>query len=336
MGAEPILELKEYTLFFESNHVRYSILDAISLTVKRGELVGIVGESGCGKTMLGNSISGLLPDNVKGIQGQMRFFGVDLLSLSAKKRNKYKGSKISMVFQNPNTSLNPVISIGRQMTDVIRQHQPVHRSQAKSIALKWMSEVGLPDPEEVFRSYPHQLSGGMKQRVVIAMALSCNAELIIADEPTTALDVTTQYQILQLIQKLQKEHRVTFLLITHDMGVASYLCDRLAVMYGGRIIEAGPTGLVLKQPVHPYTQGLLKCLPGQGKTVEDLYTIPGVVPSPVDFPEGCRFSTRCEYRNSKCSEQKPPWQTDDEHPGQWYACHYPAGGEEKSIAAPFG
>jgi peptide/nickel transport system ATP-binding protein len=316
-----LLEVKQHSLFFHADEHTYNILDRISFTVEKGEILGIVGESGCGKSMLGNSIMGLYPPNVARKEGSILYEGKDLLELTAKQRERYRGERVSMIFQNPNTSLNPVITIGKQMVDILREHKSISNKEAKNQAVKWLEEVGLAQPVDVFASYPHQLSGGMKQRVVIAMALSCDPELIVADEPTTALDVTTQFQILQLIKRLQKEYRVSIMIVTHNIGVAGYLCDRIMVMYAGQVIEVGPTEQILRNPVHSYTKGLLKCLPGQGKSVDDLYTIPGTVPSPLNFPKGCRYSSRCQHAQPHCQEHVP--ELEQHVAGIYTACFYP-------------
>lgn len=328
MKSEVLLEIIDHSIFFQAHHKKYSVLDAISFSMDRGELLGIVGESGCGKSMLGQSIIGLYPKNIKEITGRLMYDQVNLLELSEKMRNQYKGKKISMIFQNPSTSLNPVITIGKQMVDIIRKHTTLNRSEARKEAIRWISEVGLPQPEEVFNSYPHQLSGGMKQRVVIAMALSCHAELIIADEPTTALDVTTQFQILQLIKRLHKDFNVSFIIVTHDMGVASYICNKIMVMYAGNIVETGSVEAVLTSPLHPYTKGLLQCLPRGDKRVDDLYTIPGLVPAPVDFPQGCRFFSRCSNRIKDCEHLKPPLEYSLHQSDHGFACFNPEGRDE--------
>lgn len=326
MKADNLLEVKNHSIYFQSQKRIFSILDRVSFTLKKGEILGVVGESGCGKTMLGNSIIGLYPPNVSKIEGEIHFNDTELISLSAKERSKYRGKHISMLFQNPNTSLNPVFTIGKQMTDIICKHKKITKAKAKEEVVMWLKEVSLPDPERVFKSYPHQLSGGMKQRVVIAMAISCHAELVIADEPTTALDVTTQFQILELLQKLQKEYNISIMLVTHDMGVAAYICNQIMVMYGGHVIEVGPTEEILNSPHHPYTKGLLQCLPKKGKKVEDLYTIPGSVPSPLDFPKGCRFATRCPRAVPLCESEKPPLNPRPLNPNRYVACFYPEEG----------
>lgn len=323
MDTQTLLDVNALSVFFKDKDRLYSILDKVSFSLKKGEILGIVGESGCGKTMLGNSIIGLYPSNMKDIKGGIKFQNTALLSLAPEARKEYRGKHISMIFQNPNTSLNPVFSIGRQMTDIIREHKKISKSKAKTIVLSWLEEVGLSEAERVYHSFPHQLSGGMKQRVVIAMALSCGAELVIADEPTTALDVTTQFQILELIKRLQKEHNTSILLVTHNMGVAAYTCNRIMVMYGGHIVELGDANEILNDPRHPYTRGLLKCLPGSGKKVEDLFTIPGVVPAASDFPVGCRFYSRCSRGISQCKDNKPELQPLSQESLRSIACFNP-------------
>lgn len=303
--VKSLLRVENHSLHFNFDKKSSTILDNINFNLNEGEILGIVGESGCGKSMLGNSILGLYPANMKDSDGKIYFKEQEILGLTEKERSEYRGKNISMIFQNPNTSLNPVIKIGKQLTDIIQQNLSVSKKEAREIALHWLAEVNLPEPKRVYNSYPHELSGGMKQRVVIAMSLSCKADLIIADEPTTALDVTTQKEILKLIKTLQKEHNVSIIIITHDIAVASYICDRILVMYAGRVAEIGPVNMVLENPAHPYTSGLLKCLPINGRKVAELHTIPGTVPSPIDFPKGCRFSTRCPYAKEECREKEP-------------------------------
>ncbi len=279
----------------------------MSFSVQAGETLGIVGESGCGKSVTSLSIMGLIPRPPGEIVGgEIRFNGQDLTQLSDKAYRKLRGSEISMIFQEPMTALNPVFTIGNQIIDVLRRHKGLTRKQARSRAIDMLAEVGIPAPDKRVDEYPHQLSGGMRQRVMIAMALSCDPKLLIADEPTTALDVTIQAQVLELIKKLAADHGTAVILITHDLGVVAETCDRAAVMYCGKIIEQGPVDSLFNQPRHPYTAGLLASVPRiRPDRLERLPTIPGIVPDLLDLPQGCRFRDRCGQALERCGSFDP-------------------------------
>jgi oligopeptide/dipeptide ABC transporter ATP-binding protein len=300
---ERLLEVDNLsTLFFTSEGV-YPAVDHVGFYIDKGETVGLVGESGCGKSVTALSLMGLIPQPPGKITaGTIRFNGVDLLKLSAAERREIRGNQMSMIFQEPMTSLNPVYTVGMQMSEPLRYHYNMGQLEAREKAVEALRLVGIPAPEQRIGEYPHQLSGGMRQRVMIAMALMCGPQLIIADEPTTALDVTIQAQILELLKRLQKELGMSILMITHDLGVVADMTERVIVMYAGRIIEEGPVRQIFKAPRHPYTQGLLESIPRIDTPAGRLSSIDGVVPSPLDFPAGCRFGPRCRYRMDKCDE----------------------------------
>ena len=305
--SDYVLEIEDLRTYFYRDGREARAVDGVTYRLPRGSTLGLVGESGCGKSVTALSILRLVPDPPgRIVGGSIRFEGRELLGLSEQEMRKHRGRDIAMIFQEPHTSLNPVMRVGEQIIETIRVHQPAtSRSQARARALELLQLVGIPSPEERSRAYPHQLSGGMKQRVMIAMALSLNPRLLIADEPTTALDVTIQAQILDLLRHLQREFHMSILLITHDLGVVAEMADEVVVMYAGQVVEAGPVGRLLTNPSHPYTEGLLQSLPKLGHRVERLTAIPGVVPSPFALPTGCRFRNRCGYAFSEC-ERVPP------------------------------
>ncbi|MDC3413795.1 ABC transporter ATP-binding protein [Aquibacillus sp. 3ASR75-11] len=306
MNLKPkVLEVKNLRTTFRSNKKSFNAVDEISFHINEGETLGIVGESGCGKSVTSLSIMGLIkpPGEVNG--DQVTFQDMDLLSLNKRKMRKIRGNQISMIFQEPMTSLNPVYRIGDQIGESIRIHEKVKGTKLKKRVVDLLKLVGIPRPEEIYANYPHQLSGGMSQRVMIAIAMACNPDLIIADEPTTALDVTIQAQILELMKSIQEERGMSIMLITHDLGVVSEVCDRMLVMYAGKIVESGIVEDVLKNPQHPYTKGLLDSLPKKGVDKERLNYIPGQVPSPLNWGVGCRFADRCSHAMVKCHEQIP-------------------------------
>lgn len=276
----------------------------VSLHVDNNEIVGIVGESGCGKSMTALAILDLLTRRAVREADTLRYRGTDLLSLDSRRMGMLRGDKISIIFQEPMTSLNPVLTIGYQLIEVFLRHRGGSKSKARDRALYLLEKVGISAPEQRFHQYPHQLSGGLRQRVMIAMALMCGPELIIADEPTTALDVTIQAQVLALLKSLQKEFEMSVMLITHDLGIVARMADRVVVMYAGEVVETGPTDDLFNRPCHPYTQGLLNCSPGARISIGNsprLGTIPGVVPSLASSIEGCAFSSRCSYSSQACS-----------------------------------
>lgn len=316
-----LLAIRELTLEFRSLRGVVKALDGVNLTVREGEILGLVGESGCGKTVTGLSVLGLLPRPQATTKGEILFEGGDLLVKGDAELQKIRGRKISMVFQDPLASLNPVFTVGEQIGRVIREHRNVAKSEAEDMTRDALAATGLPANKSLLRSYPHQLSGGMRQRVCMAMAISCGSRLLIADEPTTALDVTIQAQILLLLLRLRDEHDLAQILITHNVAVAAQACDRVAVMYAGTVVEQGPTTSIMKNPSHPYTIALYHCLP-HGKRADEIRTIPGTVPDLIDPPAGCRFHPRCDHAMDVCVTTKPlPTAVADAH---WAACHYVA------------
>jgi peptide/nickel transport system ATP-binding protein len=300
-----LLEVRDLFLEFKTSRGRLKALNGITFDVQPGEVFGLVGETGCGKTVTGLSVLRLLPRSASITGGQVIFEGVDLLTLGQSEIESVRGRKIAMIFQDPSTSLNPVFSNGSQIERVIRQHMKVTKQQAAVKALEVLAAVGLPDVERILRSYPHQLSGGMQQRVMIAMALSCNPRLLIADEPTTSLDVTIQAQILKLLRGLQKKFDVSVILITHNLGVIAQTCDRLAVLYGGRVAESGPTREIFVNPQHPYTRGLMNAIPRPGSRGKRMAAIPGAVPTNPGAIVGCAFAPRCEFAFDHCHIESP-------------------------------
>ena len=320
--AVPILQIEDLRVEFRSLRGVVKALNGVNLTVHQGEIVGLVGESGCGKTVTGFSVLGLLPQpQAQVTSGRILFKGSDLLQKPPKEMRTLKGKAISMVFQDPLASLNPVFTVGEQISRVIRVHKRVKKKEAREAARTALMATGLPGTDALLKSYPHQLSGGMRQRVCMAMAISCGSALLVADEPTTALDVTIQMQILRLLLELRERLGVAQILITHNVGVAAQTCDRIAVMYAGNVVEEGPTVSVLTQPRHPYTLALIECLP-QGKKADELRTIPGAVPDLIAPPAGCRFHERCANAMEVCRDTLPsPIEVGREHRT---ACHWVA------------
>ena len=301
---DTILNVRDLKLWFDGDYASTQILNGIDFDVHAGETLGIAGESGCGKSMTSLSIMRLLKTPPARLGGTVEFEGKDLLQLPMKEMRRIRGNRISMIFQEPMTSLNPVFTIGFQMTEAIRLHQKVDRKAARQKAIEMLTAVHLSLPEKRMKQFPHELSGGMRQRVMIAMALSCRPELLIADEPTTALDVTIQAQVLSLMRELQRDMGTAILFITHDLGVIREMCDRVIVMYCGEIMEEAPCRTLFTQPLHPYTNGLLSTLPKYG-VEDDLPTIPGMVPPAGHFPAGCVFAPRCPYATEQCRTCKP-------------------------------
>ncbi|MUV36794.1 Oligopeptide transport ATP-binding protein OppF [Lentibacillus sp. JNUCC-1] len=304
--SEKLLEIDGLKTYFHSKKGVGRVVDGIDLTVYKGETLGIVGESGCGKSMTSLSIMQLIPEPGKIVNGSIKLNGDDLVKKTEKQMEKIRGNQISMIFQEPMTSLNPVISVGEQIAETIRAHQPVSRKEAKRKSVEMLQLVGIPSPEERAKQDPYQLSGGMRQRVVIAMALACNPELLIADEPTTALDVTIQSQIIKLMKQLQKNLNMAVLFITHDLGVVAESCDRVAVMYAGEIVEKSTTAELFNKPKHPYTRGLLDSLPKINEVQEELTPMKGNIPSPLTEHTGCKFAERCPMATEICFQLHPP------------------------------
>jgi peptide/nickel transport system ATP-binding protein/oligopeptide transport system ATP-binding protein len=306
----PLLEIKNLMTVFDTVHGRIKAVDGVSLKINSGETLGIVGESGCGKTMLALSIMRLVPASGKIISGEILFSGNDLLKLSEDEMRARRGSEISMIFQEPMTSLNPVFRIGEQIAEAVRLHQKLPAKEAMDLSVELLREVGIADPQKRARDYPHNLSGGMRQRVMIAMAMSCHPKLLLADEPTTALDVTIQAQILDLISDLKQKNDMAVILITHDLGVIAQAAQKVAVMYAGKVVESAAVETIFSNPLHPYTQGLLESVPAicvkSLKSGDYLKTIPGSVPSLYDLTPGCRFCDRCAYAIDDCAGKEPP------------------------------
>jgi len=301
-----LLVVKNLKTHFFTHEGIVKAVDGISFSLNKGETLGLVGESGCGKSVSSLSIMRLIPDPPgKIVDGEIWFEGKNLLKLNLKKMRDIRGKKISMIFQEPMTSLDPVFTIGSEIMETIQLHQGLKKEQARKRAINILKIVGIPDPEVRINNYPHQLSGGMRQRAMIAMALSCNPKLLIADEPTTALDVTIQAQILRLINNLKKEFGTSILLITHDLGVIAEMCEYVAVMYAGHIVEYTDVNTLFSNPLHPYTLGLNKSIPRMDTEVERLDTIKGLVPNLLDLPPGCPFYPRCDYRLKKCLQEMP-------------------------------
>lgn len=299
------LQVSGLTTTFPGQVDPVPVVDDVSFSVEKGEVLALVGESGCGKSMTALSIMRLVPKPGRVASGRIEVAGRDVLKLSVPEMRNVRGHQVSMIFQEPMTSLNPVVSCGRQVVEAIRLHESVSEAEARRRTIELFGQVGIPDPEERYGAYPHQLSGGLKQRVMIAMALSTRPKLLIADEPTTALDVTIQAQILNLMRDLQRDFDTSILLITHDLGVVNETADRVAVMYAGRIVEQGTRHEVLARPRHPYTQGLIAALPGRAHRSRRLHEIPGVVPQPSEWPKGCRFCTRCPRVFEPCADLVP-------------------------------
>jgi oligopeptide/dipeptide ABC transporter ATP-binding protein len=303
--SETVLRVEDLVTSFPASGGRAAVVDGIGFEIREGEVLALVGESGCGKSMTAFSIMRLVPKPGRVTSGHIELCGHDVLSRSVSEMRALRGSVASMIFQEPMTSLNPVQTVGRQVVEAIQLHERIDAALARKRVIELFEQVRIPDPVARVDSYPHELSGGLKQRVMIAMALSMRPRLLIADEPTTALDVTIQAQILELMRDLQRDLGTAILLITHDLGVVNELSDRIAVMYAGRMVEEGTREEVLGAPRHPYTQGLLRAIPSLARPGEPLYEIEGVVPSPGEWPAGCRFATRCTRVLERCESDVP-------------------------------
>jgi oligopeptide/dipeptide ABC transporter ATP-binding protein len=318
--TQNLLSVSDLRIHFHTYDGVLEAVGGVSFDIASGETLGLVGESGCGKSVTAYSILKLLPSPpAEYAGGKIKFRDEDLLTLNDKSMRRVRGDQISMIFQEPMSSLNPIMSIGAQITEAIREHRKASRREAREIAVDMLRRVGIPSPETRFHEHPHQISGGMKQRAMIAMALVCRPALLIADEPTTALDVTIQAQILELLNELQRELNMSVLLITHDLGVVAETCDRVIVMYAGKVVESATVASLFERPKHPYTHGLFRSLPTLGERIKELAVIPGAVPSPMDFPSGCRFRTRCSIAKSICAQEPPLREIAADH---FSACHF--------------
>lgn len=322
-----LLSIEDLSVEFRTDEGTIRAVDGVSFDVPKGKTLGVVGESGCGKSVTAMSIMQLIPTPPgKFVGGHIKYDGLDILKLPAKDLRGIRGNRISMIFQEPMTSLNPVYTVGAQISEAVRLHQGLKKRAAFELSVEMLRLVGIPSPEERASVYPHQLSGGMRQRVMIAMALACKPDLLIADEPTTALDVTIQAQIMELILKLQKELGMSLILITHDLGVVADVCDEVVVMYAGRVVEKGNVRQIFHNPTHPYTRGLLDSIPGSelvGASAPGsrLRTIPGMVPNLLHLKQGCRFQDRCFGRQKLCSEIEPELQSLPND--RCVRCHFP-------------
>ncbi len=317
-----LLEIENLHVEFPSQHSVMHAVDGVSLSVEAGEVLGIVGESGSGKSVTMMALMGLVafPGRVRA--DKLRFDGIDLLALSRNERNKLVGKDVAMIFQDPTTSLNPCFTVGFQLAETLKLHLGLDKKAAHKRCIELLEQVGIPAPESRLKAYPHQLSGGMSQRVMIAMAIACNPKLLIADEPTTALDVTIQAQILDLLRELQQQRGMALVLITHNMGVVSEMAQRMAVMYAGQLMEQQRTEALFASPQHPYTEALMAAMPERSDGSGTLATIPGMVPGLYDRPGGCLFAPRCAYAQDRCRAERPAlrdWQ------GGKIRCHFPLG-----------
>ncbi len=320
MSSSPLLEIEDLSTFFHTEENIVKAVRNVNLTIHKGETLALVGESGCGKSVTALSVMRLIPTPPGRFEsGRILFKGQDLLQASEAEMQNVRGNEISMIFQEPMTSLNPIFTIGDQIMEAIRLHQDKTESQARELVLQILRQVAIPSPESRIDQYPHELSGGMKQRVMIAMAIVCRPALLIADEPTTALDVTIQAQILDLLDQLRKETQMAILLITHNLGIVAQYADRVAVMYSGKVVESAPVEELFFSPAHPYTCGLLNSVPKDSPSTK-LETIPGSVPHPAYLPEGCAFHPRCAEKLDKCLKMIPPLESLDSGNPHQTAC----------------
>ena len=314
-----LIEIEDLKTSFFTTDGELRAVDGVSFAIEEGRTMGLVGESGCGKSVTALSTMQLIPKSAgRIVGGEIRYRGENLLGFDEARMRHVRGNEISMIFQEPMTSLNPVFTVGTQIEEAIILHQRLSKRDARDKAIEMLRLVRIPEPETRVDDYPHELSGGMRQRVMIAMALSCNPSLLIADEPTTALDVTIQAQILNLIEELQEQLGMALLLITHDLGVVAEQADDVAIMYAGRIVEHATPEIIFSRPLHPYTVGLLKSIPGYGGIGQTLEAIPGIVPSPLNLPDGCRFSDRCARVEDGCREREPELREVED--GHWVSC----------------
>lgn len=318
--SEPILTVSNLIITFKTKYGEASAVNNINFSLHKGEKLGLVGESGSGKSVTSKSIIRLLQSPPAHVQGSIRLGDTELLSLSEKEMRKYRGNRISMIFQEPMVSLNPLFSIGNQLSEIVMLHEKCPQRECDARIVDMLRTVGIPSPETRLRQYPFELSGGMRQRVMIAMALLCHPEVLIADEPTTALDVTIQAQILDLLRQLNRDFGTSIILITHDLGVIAEMVDNVAVMYAGSIVETAPVRELFHHPRHPYTQGLLKSVPGAHSEGKELETIEGNVPSIYHLPSGCAFHNRCKFACELCSKEEPPVISADGRSAKCWMC----------------
>lgn len=302
---ESLLSVDDLKVRFKTEDGYVSTVNGVSFDVEKGETLAIVGESGSGKSVTSLALMGILPANGEVYDGELRFEDKDLRNLTKKQYRQLRGNEIAMIFQEPMTALNPVFTIGYQLRETLMLHYKLSKDQAQKKGIEMLETVGIPDAEKVMGRFPHQLSGGMRQRVMIAMALSCNPKLLIADEPTTALDVTIQAQILTLLRNLKEKSNTSIMIITHDLGVVAELADRVIVMYAGEVVEQAPINELFERPLHPYTQGLMASIPKIHDVVDELYSIEGTVPNPAAMPTGCKFHPRCPLGDIECTKVHP-------------------------------
>ena len=328
MSSEKLLEIKNLTVHFESFDATVHAVENLNLSLRHGETLGLVGETGAGKTTTVKSVMRILPEPpAKIVSGEILFDGQDLLKLPIKEMRKIRGKQISMIFQDPMTSLNPVMTVAEQIAEVIRLHEKCSKKEAHKKACDMLELVGIR-PERG-SDYPHQFSGGMKQRVVIAMALACNPRFLIADEPTTALDVTIQAQVLELMKKHKVQYQTAMVMITHDLGIVAEICDYVAIMYAGEIVEYGTREHIFNHTGHPYTKGLFACIPDIFTEQNELVPINGLTPDPTDLPVGCRFHPRCPYATEQCAKEHPA--NFEIEPGHYVACHLARSGGNDNV-----
>lgn len=311
--SRAVVELKDLQTHFQTEEGTVKAVNHVSFAVREGETVCVVGESGCGKSVTALSIMGLIAESGSVVGGDILYEGKSLLGMKEKELRSLRANDIAMIFQEPMTSLNPVFTVGEQIVETLREHELLSKNEAYKKAIELIRKVGIARANEIVHSYPHELSGGMLQRIMIAVALSCNPKLLIADEPTTALDVTIQAQILDLLRQVKEKFKTSILLITHDLGVVAEMADYVVVMYGGKVIEEAPVLEIFQNPKHPYTKGLLKSKPVMGKRIDKLYSIPGQVPNLVGLGEFCYFSGRCEHCMEICEKEAPNLNGNDEN-----------------------
>lgn len=309
MNNEKILEVENLRTVFKSRGQEVHAVRGVSLSVEEGEILGLVGESGSGKSVTMKAVLGILPENAEVFSDRLKLSGTEISELGKEEYRKLRGKDMTMIFQDPMTALNPLIKIGKQLEEVILRHSNCSKAEARKKGIEMLRKVGIPMPEQRMKQYPHEFSGGMRQRVLIAMALACEPKLLIADEPTTALDVTIQAQILDLLKELEEEYKTSIVLITHDMGVVATVCSKVAIMYGGLIMECGTSGEIFYHPKHPYTKALLRAIPSLDlKEGERLQSIAGLPPSLNNPPAGCPFAERCDYAGDRCHKELPEYQ----------------------------